>query len=310
MMDLRQLRYFMAVFEERHITRAAERLSMQQPPLSTQIKALETSLGVRLFHRVPRGVEPTPAAISLYDDACRIVDLMRDAVEKTRKIDRGTAGHLVVGVTGSTLTHPLAKQAIGRFRQERPEVTISIRGDGSVELQAGLAARMIDVAFVQRMRKTDASLRFEELVEEAMIAVVPETLAEAYGIAGDTITLSALSRLPLILYRRSTEPVLYNEIQSAFANAALPFDVVQEAPNLTGAIDLVSTGLGVSIVPRSVRGSRMPGVRYVRIEGGMGPVSTVVLGTRRLEPSELVKAFRATVLRVQDAYRASDPSGG
>ena len=111
-MELRHLRYFRTVAEEGHITRAAERLSMQQPPLSLQIKALETELGVRLFRRLPRGVALTDAGASFYADACAILDRVDQAAAKAKRVARGEAGNLAIGFTGSTIAHAAVKSAI------------------------------------------------------------------------------------------------------------------------------------------------------------------------------------------------------
>ena len=106
MIDLRQLRYFITVVKERSITRAANQLGIQQPPLSIQIKKLEDRVGVKLLNRIPSGVEPTPAGRAFYDDCADILSAMKMAIDNAQRIDRSLAGRIIVGVTRSTLSHP------------------------------------------------------------------------------------------------------------------------------------------------------------------------------------------------------------
>src|SRR6187399_1375712 len=121
-MELRHLRYFVAVAEEGHITRAAERLDMQQPPLSAQIKAIERELDVQLFRRKPRGVELTDAGRAFFDDARAILAHLDRAFEKTRRRARGEQGQICVGVTPTCMYHPFVPQVVRAFREAFPQV--------------------------------------------------------------------------------------------------------------------------------------------------------------------------------------------
>src|ERR1051326_6002146 len=148
-MELRHLRYFVAVAEEGHLTRAAERLGIQQPPLSQQIRALETELEVQLFRRNSRGVELTQAGEALLAEARIVLDRAEHAVLAARRAARGEAGRLGLGFTSSASFHPLVPRIIRDFRKASPLVSMSLEEAGTAELVEGLRAERIDAAFVR-----------------------------------------------------------------------------------------------------------------------------------------------------------------
>src|SRR5271154_3030642 len=133
-MELRHLRYFIAVAEEGHITRAAERLGMQQPPLSQQIKSLETELGVQLLRRLPRGVEPTDAGRAFLADARLILAQVDHAFASTRRTARGELGHIAIGFTSSAPFHPFVPRLIRAFREASPLVSVALDEEGTTQL--------------------------------------------------------------------------------------------------------------------------------------------------------------------------------
>src|SRR5579883_1694763 len=136
--ELRQLRYFVAVAEEGHVTRAAARLRMQQPPLSQQIKALETQLAVRLFDRLPRGVKTTEAGAVLLEQARLVLAQADQAVEATQRAARGEIGKLTIGLTSSSSLHPFIPRVLRRFREAHPGVAVALEESSTVELVEGL----------------------------------------------------------------------------------------------------------------------------------------------------------------------------
>src|SRR5215475_4450630 len=133
-MELRQLRYFIAVAEERHITRAAERLGIQPPPLSRQIKAMEREIGVQLFRRKPRGVELTDAGRALLDDAYAMLAHLDHAFDTARRAARGEQGRISVGYTSAAGFHPLVPRVIGEFQQAFPLVHLTLEENSPFDL--------------------------------------------------------------------------------------------------------------------------------------------------------------------------------
>src|SRR5579862_8063932 len=148
-MELRHLRYFVAVAEEGHITRAAARLGLQQPPLSQQIQALETELDAQLFHRKPRGVELTDAGRALLTDARAILAQVEHAVATTRRTARGEQGRIAVGFTSSASFHPFVVRAIRSYRDAYPLVSLALEEGGTAELVEAVRRQQLDAAFIR-----------------------------------------------------------------------------------------------------------------------------------------------------------------
>ena len=148
-MDLRLLRYFLAVAEELHITRAAARLGIQQAPLSQQIKLLERTLGAQLFRRKPRGVELTEAGVALRTEAASILASVDRAVDTTRRVSRGEQGQIRVGLTTSACFHPFPPQAIRAFRRAHPQVKIEFEQNSTPGLIERLQTGRVDAAFIR-----------------------------------------------------------------------------------------------------------------------------------------------------------------
>lgn len=148
-MELRHLRYFIAVAEEGHITRAAERLDMQQPPLSQQIKAMERELDVQLFRRKARGVELTDAGRALLKDARAIMANLDHAFETTRRTARGEQGQICVGVTPTCMYHPFVPRVIRAFREAYPKVALTLVESRSSEQFRQLANEQLDASIVR-----------------------------------------------------------------------------------------------------------------------------------------------------------------
>src|SRR5580704_10851856 len=198
-MELRHLRYFVAVAEEGHVTRAAARLGIQQPPLSQQIRALETELEVQLFHRKPRGVELTPAGEALLAEARIVLNGAEHAITAARRAARGEAGRLGLGFTSSASFHPLVPRLIREFREASPLVSLTLEEAGTGELVDGLRAERIDAAFVRSPIGAVAELAIHSVLEEEMVAALPA----GHRLAGRTtrLPLAALGQETFILYR-------------------------------------------------------------------------------------------------------------
>ena len=148
-MDLRHLRYFIAVAEERHVTRAARRLGIQQPPLSQQIRALEREVGAALFVRRPRGVELTEPGRVFLDEARAVLAQVERALASTRRTARGEQGRIAVGFTSSAPFHPFVPRVIRAFREAHPLVSLSLEESGTPDLIEGLRSERLDAAFIR-----------------------------------------------------------------------------------------------------------------------------------------------------------------
>jgi DNA-binding transcriptional LysR family regulator len=289
-MELRHLRYFVAVAEERHVTRAAERLGIQQPPLSQQIRALERELGVQLFRRRPRGVELTDAGASLLADARRILGEVEGAQARARRTARGELGRVAVGFTSSAPFHPFVTRVIRDFRAAHPGVAITLGENGTSELVESLRAERLDVAFVRSAAPETPGLAFHDLLEEPMCAALPARHPLARG-ARTPLALARLAGEPFVLYRRASGPGLYDAIVGACQAAGFTPRVEQEAPRIAATLNLVAAGLGVTLVPQSLRGLQAGAIAYRALAGRPRLVAPLRLACRSAELSAAAQRF-------------------
>lgn len=263
-MELRHLRYFVAVAEARHFTHAAEALGIGQPPLSQQIQAFEKELGTPLFRRLPRRVELTDAGQALLEDARRILRDADAAVERARRVARGELGRIRIGLINSAPFHPLVPQVIREFRRRYPNVALTLEERTTPGLAAAVRNQTVDVAFVRPLLEPVEGLHEESLLAETMLVALPggHPLAMRKRIA-----LLALSIEPFVLFPHAVGAGLHDEILAACRTAGFSPRIVQEASQVTSIVNLVAAGIGVSIVPASMQQIDIEGVCYRPIQG-------------------------------------------
>jgi DNA-binding transcriptional LysR family regulator len=297
-MELRHLRYFVAVAEEGHVTRAAARLGIQQPPLSQQIRALESELQVQLFRRKPRGVELTQAGHALLAEAQAILRQIEHAVGATRRTARGEAGRIGLGFTSSASFHPFVPRLIREYREAHPLVALNLEESGTGELVDALGEERLDAAFVRSPIASSPGgpapgIEVHAVLEEAMVAALPARHALAAHRAGKALALEALAAETFILYRRPLGPGLYDAIIAACQRAGFSPTIGQEAPRMLATLSLVAAGIGVTLVPDSMRRLRVHGVTYRRLDRAAGLVAPLNLAYRRAESSAAAQRFIA-----------------
>lgn len=296
MIDLRRLRAFVAVAEEGHVTRAAERLGMQQPPLTRLLRGLEQELGVLLLRRLPRGVQTTEAGQVLLEEARAVLARAAELEGAVRRAARGEAGRLAVGFTPSAALHPFVPAVLRAFHGEAPGVRMELDEAGTTELVDALLHGRLDAAFVRSPVGSVPGLLVEPVLEEPMLAALPagHPLAGAEG-DGTKLPLAALAAEAFILYRRPAGPGLYDAILAACSAAGFSPAVAQEAPRLPATLSLVAAGLGVSVVPASMRRLAVAGVAYRGLDGCPGLSAPLHLALRRNGLTATVARFRALV---------------
>jgi DNA-binding transcriptional LysR family regulator len=295
-MELRHLRYFIAVAEERHITRAAERLGMQQPPLSQQIKAIEQELNVQLFLRKARGVELTDAGRAFLEEARATLRHLDRAFETTRRASRGEQGRLCVGVTSTTPFHPLVPRAIRAFREACPMVSLTLEECLSNESVDRLRNEQMDVAFIRATSGDGHGLVVNSLLDELMVVALPSTHILAQSKLEATVSLERLARETFILYGPPGTGMYDSTIAACQAAGFNPRignlgASTQLAPRITSTLSLVGAGLGITFVPSSLQRMNMEGVTYRSIKGPVRPKATLKLASRRGDQSAVVKQF-------------------
>jgi DNA-binding transcriptional LysR family regulator len=271
--DLRQLRYFVAVAEEKHFGRAAARLSMTQPPLSQAIRALEQTLGVELFARTKRSVELTPVGADLLPEVRRLLTSAEGLRPLAQSLARGEAGVLSLAFV-STADYGLLPLLLRDFGARHPRVRLELtEATSDVQLDE-LAAGRIDAGLViaPLPSRHAAQLSWLPIAREPLvIAMSTETAARVGRAAGadphaewlDTpISLRDVADAPLLIFPRRLAPGFYDIIMDCYGVAGLAPRVAQEAIQMQTIVSLVSAGMGVALVPQSLRNLRRTGVAY------------------------------------------------
>jgi DNA-binding transcriptional LysR family regulator len=306
-LDLRRLRYFVAVAEEGHITRASERLGMAQAPLSQQMKTLERELGAQLLRRHPRGVEPTDAGRALLVEARAVLARVAEAEAAVTRTARGEAGRIRVGFTNSACFHPLTAAAIRRFRAAAPQVGLSFEQAGTAALIEALQSGAIDVAFIRTAATRPHGLALHMLAEEAMIVALPVSHPLAGG--DGALALADLATETFIGYPRAEGAGLYDAIIAACHAEGFSPRIGHETPQMIATLSLVAAGLGVSIVPASLRRMRLDGVAWRDLSAAAPPHAQLNFALRATEPSAAVQRF-ATVARQHRRSRSQGAGVG
>ena len=316
-MELRHLRYFIAVAEEGHITRAAERLGMQQPPLSQQIRAIEKELGVQLLRRKARGVELTDAGSALLAEARATLSQLDRAVETTRRTARGEQGRLCVGVTSTSPFHPLVPRAVRAFREACPNVSLTVEECLSNELIERLRDERLDVAFIRTALADPGGLAIRLLLQEPMVVALPGGHALAQEPDGAALSLQRLAAETIILYGPPGTGMYDATIAACHAAGFNPrvgnLDASsQQAPRIASTLSLVAAGLGISLVPASLQRMHMDGVVYRRLEGAVLPRASLSVASRRHDPSSVVSKFldavRSVASELEQAGAVTSPA--
>ena len=294
-MELRHLRYFITVAEEGHITRAAERLGIQQPPLSKQIRILEDEIGARLFRRTPHGVVLTDVGVVFFQDVQSVLGAVSEAVARARRTARGEAGRIIVGLTSSATFHPLVQRVIRKFRSSAPDVSLELREKASAEQIDALNSEDLDVGFIRTGVNAGAGITVYPLIQEPMVAALPEG-HRLSGIDQGPLSLAMLANEPFVLYRRSTGAGLYDSIIAACNAFGFAPRTEQEAPWIGATLNLAAAGLGVTIVPASFKRLQLDGIVYRRLEEHPSLTARLDLAFRRTDRSAAVAAFVTLIL--------------
>lgn len=272
--DFKRLTYFVAVAEELHFGRAATRLGIAQPPLSRQIAQLEAELGVTLFDRSRSAIRRTQAGDALLTRARDILDRMEQAEREVRRIGEGAAGRLRIAFIGSA-SHGVLPELIREFRNLYPDIELALSAMNNAELKTALIERQIDVAFA-RPALEDDEIRCFPIHEEPLILAVPE---ESDLARQDRIALADLKRETFVLYPRRPRPSFADHIiEICKKEGFIPASEVL-AQDYQTAVSLVSVGVGISVVPRSVSQSDRHGVVF-RVYEGFNPGTAISFAVR------------------------------
>ncbi|NML18077.1 LysR family transcriptional regulator [Azohydromonas caseinilytica] len=304
-MELRHLRYFVAVADEQSFTRAAERLHISQPPLSRQIQDLEEELGTALFERGSRPLKLTEAGRFFYGHATRLLEQAAQATRATRRVAR-MERRLVIGFVASTMYGAMPR-LVRLFRAERPQTELSLVEMSTLDQLEALKTGRIDVGF-GRLRLRDPALRREVLREERLVAAIP--IEHALAIPEQPIILAALANEEILVYPKTPRPSYADQVLSLFRDQGLEPAAVHEVQEIQTALGLVAAGMGICVVPTGVSRLRPDEVVYRPLSDPQA-VSPIVMSTRLHDQNEDLALLRALIDRVyaEQGYRRAADAG-
>jgi DNA-binding transcriptional LysR family regulator len=299
-MDIRALRYFAAVAETGHMTRAAEQLGIQQPPLSQQIKSLERELGVLLFRRHPRGVALTDAGRLFQAEALRMLQDMDAMKQRMARVATGQAGMLAVGFTSSAAAHRFMPEALRAFRRAYPSVELQLREDNAAELTEALAAGRLHCGLLRVPVARPEGLVFETLLREPVWVAMPSDHRFALGRnkASRALPLARLCEEGIILVRRPGAPGLYADLLALCHAKGLRPRVVAEVDRMMTNLNLVAAGVGLSVVPASMTGVHAHAIAYAQLADGGQLDAPLTLVSRADEDNLPARHFAALLRRL------------
>jgi DNA-binding transcriptional LysR family regulator len=288
-MELKHLRYFVAVAETGHITRAAARLGIQQPPLSQQIRALEKNLGTTLFVRHPKGVTLTDAGSLLLADSRRLLADAEAVETRMRAVAAGRSGTLSIGFTSSAAAHALTPAVLRECRRAYPGIALQITEDHAAGLTESIAAGRLHCGFLRVPVARPAGLAFETLLREPVLAALPVDHRLLEGKAR-ALPLARLTGETFILVRQSGAPGLYANLLSLCAKEGFTPASIDVARMMT-ALNLVAAGAGVTVVPASMQGAHPHAIGYRPLAGARSLDAPLTLAFREANPEGALKSF-------------------
>ena len=308
-MDLRDLRYFIAVAEEGHVTRAAERLGMQQPPLSQLIKAMERELDVQLFYRKPRGVELTDAGRAFLDNARATLSQFDHTFETTRRTARGEQGRICVGYSTQAAVHPLFLRIIRKFREAFPLVSVTLAHGFPDDLFERMRKDQIDAIFTRVPSADLDDVVINTLLREAMVVALPcgHVLAQRKNGGDSALAWKVLASETFIFVARrpgllpSPGNLEIEACKLAGFNPRIGHIVADNISRLA----FVGVGLGISLVAASMQRLNIEGVVFRRLKGAPQPKFPFNLATRRGDASAVVRNFLKLAKQTARNYHAN-----
>jgi len=288
-MDLRLLRYFVTVASEGSFSRAAEKLHMAQPPLSRQIQQLEDELGVRLLHRA-RPITLTEPGRYLYEQARQMLARAEEISLMTKRIAKGTVSRFSIGFVASTLYDQLP-DLIRRFREAAPGVDVALNELMTLEQTAALKDGRIDIGF-GRLRFDDDQLVREVIRDEPLVVAVP--CGHALLSKAKSLKLRQTVDQPLIVYPKAPRPSYADQVLSFYRDQGLEPKVDFEVRELQTALGLVAAGVGICLVPASVKKLGRDDIAYIKLDEPKVS-SPIVMSYRKNDQSPLLAQFMVLV---------------
>ncbi|MAB34985.1 MULTISPECIES: LysR family transcriptional regulator [Thalassospira] len=303
-MELRHIRYFLEVAREGNFTRAAARIGIGQPPLSQQIRDLETEIGTQLFHRVPHGAELTEAGIAFRDIVQHFPELAERAIRAARRAGRGEIGSIRVGFTASAAFSPSVPRVFRDFRRAYPGVEMTLEENNSARLLNALMDEQLDAVFLRQGAANSDAIKLHRLKSEPMLIVLPAGHPAARH---ETVALETLRDDALILTPRQVGPTHFDIVVAACRAAGFEPVMGQSAPQLGSVINFVAAELGFSLVPAAMAQLQVNGVVYRKVAGDV-PMAHLALAYRSNDISTVLRNFVSRTLNAHHNAE-TEPTG-
>ncbi|HIB4691404.1 TPA: LysR family transcriptional regulator [Klebsiella pneumoniae] len=290
--ELRHLRYFVAVAEELHFGRAAARLNISQPPLSQQIQILEQQTGARLFARTNRSVSLTAAGKQFLADSRQILAQVDEAAARAARLHHGETGELRIGFTSSAPFIKGVSDTLSMFRQRLPDVHILTRETNTREQIVPLSEGALDLGLLRNTQLPD-TLAWERVLREPLLAMVPANHPLARQ---PSVSLAALAREPFVFFDPHVGTGLYDDILGLLRRYGHTPKIAQEVGEAMTIIGLVAAGLGVSILPASFQRVQLSEMRWLPIDEQDAVSEMWLVWSKHHEQGALAKRFREALL--------------
>jgi DNA-binding transcriptional LysR family regulator len=262
-MDIRQLRYFLAVAENRSISEASRALYIAQPALTKQLHSLEDELGVQLLTRLPRGVELTPAGRQFFDDAARLIEDLEAAKLRAKRAEMGRLGSISVGITVQHSLLPVVGEILRAFKATASDVTVSLRPVLSGPQAEQIRAGELDVGFLFFRPVDDPTLCGFPVYSEKLVVAMPNTAAWTDN---PPRRLSDLKGRDFIWFPRRSTPLYYDQLIACFRRAGFSPSIAMEGDDNMAVLSLVVAGMGCSVLPEMAKLHAPASVRFVSLD--------------------------------------------
>jgi DNA-binding transcriptional LysR family regulator len=312
-MELRHLRYFRAVAEAGHMTRAAAQLGIQQPPLSQQIRALEGELGLVLFKRHPKGVSLTDAGLLFLAEARRLLGDFKAMEQRMATHARGGQTELAVGFTSSAAAHRFTPEALRICRIQHPEIVLRVSESNAAEITEAVVAARLDCGLVRVPVARPPGLVFETLLRENVVVALPidHPLAKRRRPSARASAQAPARRLRiqdlrdegLILVRRPGAAGLYANLVALCESRGFRPRVVAEVDRMMSSLNLVAAGAGVSVVPASMQGAHPHAIVYRELAASDVLTAPLTLVYRSADRDGATPTFAALLRQIAKRWK-------
>ena len=293
-MEIRHLRYFVAVADEGHMTRAAARLGIQQPPLSQQIRALENALATQLFIRHPKGVTLTDAGRVFLAEARRVLSDMTAIEQRMNRVAQGIEGVLRVGFTSSAAAHAYTPEALRACRSRFPAIELVLSENNAAEISEGVAGGRLHCGFLRVPVLRPPEIVHETLLVEPVVVAVPlghRLARNAGGPSRRGVALRELHDENAILVRRRGAPGLYANLLALCGAQGVRLNVVAEVERMMTGLNLVAAGAGITVVPASMQGAHPRVLAFRPFVGSVKLDAPLTLAYRKSDISSPTARF-------------------